>query len=140
MGALLRRILPFLTLVVIGVVVYDAWIFYSRSQRSQQIEQKRADQESEDAQRALDRMGGTDLKILNFYAAPGVIERGKTARICYSVVNAKSVRIDPPVKQLYPALTYCWDVAPKSTTEYKLSADDGAGHSKTSNLVIQVKP
>lgn len=140
MGPLLRRILPFLTLVVIGVVAYDAWVFYSRSQRSRQVDQKRADQEAEDAQRSLDRMGGADLKILNFYAAPGVIERGKAARICYSVVNAQSVRIDPPVKQLYPALTYCWDVAPTHTTEYKLSANDGAGHSTTSHLVIEVKP
>ena len=137
-GALVRRVLPFLSILVAVVLVYDAWVFYSRHQRAQQIEQERAEKQAEDAQRVINRMGGNDLKILNFYAAPPVIHSGQTARLCYSVVNAKEVRVEPAVKDLYPALSYCWDVSPRGRTEYRLIAGDGAGHTVTAQAVIDV--
>jgi len=33
------------------------------------------------------------VRILQFYASTGMVTPGQTARICYSVENAKSVRI-----------------------------------------------
>lgn len=137
-GTLLRRVLPFLSILVAVVLLYDAWVFYSRHRRAGQFEQQRTEQQAEDAQRALNRMGGTQLKILSFYAAPPAIRSGQTARLCYGVVNAKTVRVQPAVKDLYPALSYCWEVSPRRRTDYRLTAWDGAGHAVSAHAVIEV--
>lgn len=137
--AYLRRILPYLTAAVVLALVYDAWVFYSRWDRARQAEQQRAQKEAEDAQRILKQIGGADLKILGFYADPPVIAAGQKARLCYSVVNAKRVRIEPAVKELYPALSYCWDVSPRRRTEYRLIAEDGAGHRVNATTGIDVQ-
>src|ERR1035438_6353418 len=47
--------------------------------------------------------GGTGLKILQFYAREGTITEDQGTVICYGVLNAKSVRIEPPVEGVYPA-------------------------------------
>ena len=134
--AKLRRILPFLWLVVLLVVLYDAWVFYSRRERAQEAEQSLAAKESAEAKRTLDLIG--HLQILNFYAAPRVVPRGKTARLCYSVVDAKSVHIEPPVEGVYPALSRCIEVTPKRDTEYTLFASDDAGHTVSQKITLKV--
>jgi hypothetical protein len=134
----IRRVLPFLSLAVLLVALYDAWVFYSRRERAREVEQKRAEKESADARRTLDLIG--QLKILNFYAAPPVIERGRAARLCYSVVDAKTVRIDPEVKGVYPALSHCVEIFPKKDTEYTLFAADEAGHTVSQKFTIKVSP
>jgi hypothetical protein len=50
------------------------------------------------------------------------------------------VRIEPEVGDLHPALSYCLEVAPRKETEYKLTAEDGAGHTATASLAIKVVP
>jgi hypothetical protein len=85
-------------------------------------------------------MGGTELKILNWYVSPPTIRRGAKANLCYSVVGAKIVRMDPAVKELYPAFSHCIQVSPRSNTEYKLFAEDGAGHTVTANSTLTVIP
>lgn len=136
--AYFRRALPFLSIAVLIVLAYDAWVFYSRWDRVRQAERERADKEAAAARHTLDLLGGGDLKILNFYASPGVIRRGKEASICYSVVSAKKVRMEPEVEPLYPALSYCFKVSPRKDTEYKLFVEDGAGHTATASLAIKV--
>jgi hypothetical protein len=46
--------------------------------------------------------------------------------------------MEPAVAELHPAITDCLEVAPRQDTEYKLIAEDGAGHTATANLAIQV--
>jgi hypothetical protein len=125
-----------LWLVVLLVVLYDAWVFYSRRERAHDAEQKRTEKESAEAKRTLELLGR--LQILNFYSAPPVIPPGKTARLCYSVIDAKSVRIEPPVEGVYPALSRCVEVAPKRDTEYTLIASDEAGHTVSQKIAIKV--
>jgi len=84
-------------------------------------------------------LGGGQLKILNFYASPATIRRGERASICYGVFGAKSVRIEPPVESLHPAVSYCWQVSPSRSTEYTLVAEDGSGHSVKQSFVLPVK-
>lgn len=134
--AKIRRILPFLSLLVLAVALYDAWVFYSRRQHTQEIEQKRAEKESADAQRTLELIGR--LKILSFYAVPPVVERGKATRLCYSVVDAKTVRVEPAVDGVYPALSHCVEVSPKKDTEYTLFASDEAGHTISQKFTLKV--
>lgn len=82
-------------------------------------------------------LGGGSLKILNFYG-PKTIRRGEQGLICYGVYGAKSVRIEPPVEKLHPAVAHCLEVSPSATTTYKLVAEDGAGHTATEELTIQI--
>ena len=135
-----RRSLPFLAVAVFLTLVYDGWVFYSRWDRTREAEKARAEKEAADAQHTIEELGGSELKITGFYAVPGTIQRGKDARLCYGVVNAKTVRIEPAVKDLYPALSFCWDVSPRRTTGYRLFADDGAGHNASAQTVVQVRP
>ena len=137
---MLRRILPFLTLALVAGALYDSWIFYSRSQATREAERARAEKEARSARQTIDQLGGGGLKILNFYASPAIIKRGEKSRLCYSVFGAKAVRLEPPVQELHPALSYCFDVSPLKSTEYKLLADDGAGSTAQQSLMVKVTP
>lgn len=117
---------------------YDGWIFYGRWRYAQDASNAEAAKQAEDARRISDALGGDRLKILDFYASPQSIHAGQAATICYGVNAAKSVRIEPPVEQLYPAVSHCFQVAPRSDTEYKLIVADHSGHILTQSLAIQV--
>jgi hypothetical protein len=136
--AKLRRVLPFLSLAVLAVVLYDAWVFYARRERVREVERQRAEKESAEARRTLELIGG--FRILDLYAAPAAIQRGKSARLCYSVVGAKSVRTEPEVEGVYPAFSHCVEISPKQDTVYTLFAEDEAGHSINKNVTVQVLP
>ena len=49
--------------------------------------------EAQADKRIVNRLGGGKLKILAFWAEPGVVRRGERALVCYGVASAKSVRI-----------------------------------------------
>lgn len=121
-----------------AVVLYDAWVFYSRRESARQVDRQRAEKESAEARRTLELIGG--LRILDLYAAPGAIQRGQVARLCYSVVGAKTVRLEPPAEGVYPAFSHCVEIAPKQDTVYTLFAEDEAGHSINKNVSVQVLP
>jgi len=70
---------------------------------------------------------GTKLKIQSFYAEKGVLARGEKTLLCYAVVNATKVQIDPPVGEVWPSLSRCIEIAPGKTTRYTLTAEDGKG-------------
>ncbi len=82
---------------------------------------------------------GSAVKILQFYASPGELVEGDKAILCYGVVNARAVRIDPPVEDLAPSLNRCIEVAPEQDTRYTLTAEGAAGP-VTESFVIRVKP
>jgi hypothetical protein len=138
--SLLRRTLPFLTIALLAALAYDAWVFYSRWSYARQVERSHQEKEAVDARKALDILGGGSLKILSFYATPGAIRRGDQARLCFGEIGAQSVRLEPAIEALHPALSYCLQVSPTKNTEYKLIAEDGAGHSATSTVTIRVIP
>jgi hypothetical protein len=138
--ALLRKSLPFLTAGIIAAVAYDGWLFYSRWRDAREAERERREMEADAARRTIEMLGGGRLKILHFLASPGVIRRGEHANICYGVYGAKSLRIEPPVEVLHPAVARCLQVTPSTTTEYKLVAEDGMGHTASQSLVLRVVP
>ncbi len=84
--------------------------------------------------------GGSGVRILNFYASAGAPAAGEPALLCYGVINASSVRMDPPVAGVYPTLSKCVEVRPEKDTRYMLTAKDAAGHSVSASLVLPVKP
>jgi hypothetical protein len=139
-AALLRRSLPYLTVVIVIVLVYDGSIFYGRWRYARDARKAETIQEAQDVRRTVDALGGDRLKILDFYASPPTVRLGEKSLICYGVNAAESVRLDPPVEQLHPAVSHCFEVAPRRDTEYKLTIADRAGHTLTQSLTIQVTP
>ena len=123
-------------MALLAVLLYDAWVFYSRRQASHEAQQQRSQKEAADAKRTLELLG--HLKIQNFYASPPVIEHGRSTRLCYSVVDAKTLRVDPPVGDVYPALSHCVEISPQRDTEYTLTATDEAGHSISEKAAVKV--
>lgn len=134
----LRRIVPLLGILLATGIVYDGAIFYSRWIRNRQAEQARAEKEIDHAQKTIDALGGGGLRIVSFYAAPRAIPRGAHTTVCYGVTGAKIVRIDPAIAEVWPALSRCLNASPRRDTEYKLVAEDGAGHSVTQSFVVKV--
>jgi hypothetical protein len=128
-------------LIVLG---YTAFVFWSRWQENQDIAAKekaaQAGKLRDDAAKSFEVLGGADFKIVSFYAMPGTIHRGDSVDMCYGVSNAKSVKLDPPdVANMFPSLDRCVKVAPKKTTTYTFTADDGKGNTKTAQLTIEVQ-
>lgn len=84
--------------------------------------------------------GGSALKITQFLARDAVIVEDQTTVLCYGVLNAKSVRIEPPVGDIYPALNRCVDVSPQHDTKYTLTAEGNDGKTATAEFTLAVKP
>lgn len=137
---LLRRALPFVSVAVFAALAYDGWIFYSRWRGARDAQRARREEEIRQARESVELFGGTNFRIISFYAVPAAIRRGGRARICYGVYGAKSVRLEPPVGKLSPAPSYCFEVAPRKDTEYKLIAEDGAGHTASQSATVKVAP
>jgi hypothetical protein len=137
-STLLRRALPYLTIAIVLAGIYDGWIFYGRWRYARDATKEQAAKQAEDARRISDALGGDRLKILDFYASTPTIHAGQPATICYGVNAAATVRLDPPVEQLYPAVSHCFQVTPRRDTEYKLIVADRAGHVLTQSLTVQV--
>src|ERR1044071_7066781 len=71
--------------------------------------------------------GGDSVKILQFYAEEGSVVEGGRTLICYGVVNAKSVRIEPAIAQLAPSLNRCVPATLERQTRYTLTAEGNDG-------------
>jgi hypothetical protein len=84
--------------------------------------------------------GGSAVKILQFYARDGVITDDQSTIICYGVVNAKSLRMDPPAEGVYPALNKCIEVSPHHDTKYTLTAVGNDSQIATAQFTLTVKP
>jgi hypothetical protein len=132
------------TSIAIGIaLLYVGWVFYSRWAENRDLEQRAAQEEAE-KQREEDRttveqMGGKELAIQNFYAAPGVIRRGESTKLCYGVANAKKVRLEPQSNPVWPSFARCVDVSPTATTTYTLTIEDAAGNTKSQTLEVKVE-
>jgi hypothetical protein len=136
----LAAVLPYTTVAVIIAALYVAWTFYSRHEANVKAEQELAARQAEHTQReARAIFGSGGLSFRTWSADKAVVRPGETAHICYGIVDAKSVRIDPPVEQLKPSYLHCLEVAPKQTTTYKITAEDARGHTASEQLTIQVR-
>lgn len=135
----LQRIPVIMPIVVLIAALYAGWIFYSRWNAAHEAKRAAAAQEVERIRKEVELNGGSELKITALYASSGVVRRGQALQLCYGVVNAKNVAFDPPIPDVWPSMSRCVDVAPKKSTTYTLTADDGAGHSEKAQLSIEVK-
>lgn len=141
---LAHRILRYTWIAVAIAAIYAVAVIAYRWQQNSDYqartkEQAAAAQRQED-QQSLDTLGGSEFKIVSFYAMPGDIHRGDSTQLCYGVANAQSVTIRPDTgRQTWPSLTRCIDVVPKKTTTYILTAKDAHGKTQTASLTINVR-
>jgi hypothetical protein len=84
--------------------------------------------------------GGTALRIIQFYSPNGDLMEGDSTVICYGELNAKSVRIEPPVEGTGVALNRCVSVAPQDDTRYTLIAEGHDGSIASESFVIRTHP
>jgi len=125
--------------VFVAVIGYVAWVFWSRAQTTQAVEERAAEERRERDVQTVEGMGGNRFEILWFYALPGLIHRGDSTDLCYGVSNAKSVTLDPESGGVWPAYRRCLSVSPKKTTTYTLTATDADGHTKTATVTVEVR-
>ena len=92
------------------------WVWLVRHDgrlRMEDATQARRGAELPDSQRTMASVG-----ITQFYARSGEVTAGDPNLICYGVRNATSVRIEPPVENLAPAVNRCFFVEPQQDTTY----------------------
>lgn len=138
-----RNPLLYTSTLLFIAAVYVGGTFYVRREDNREIEQRAADaaaaqKRTEDA-RTFETLGGSEFKILNFYAMPPVVHSGEPVQLCYGVSNAKTVKLEPQTNAVWPSVSRCVEVAPKKTTDYTLTAEDGNGNSKASTVTVQVR-
>ncbi len=134
----LRKILPYTTVALIIAALWVGYTFYSRHDQENRAEAKAVAEEAKADRDSIDKIGGGDLKILNFYASPPAVSRGNLVHLCYGVAFAKSVTIEPATEAVWPSLSKCVDIKPSKTTQYTLTAKDANGKEAKQTVEVTV--
>jgi hypothetical protein len=143
MWNLLKRVEIPLKVTAVIALVYLGYVFLSRRSSSQQWAETHKPVVDTAREAKFDAAyGGTQVKITQFFAREGAITEGQETVVCYGVVNAKSVKIEPPIGTVYPALNNCISVSPRHDTKYTLTAEGADGHIATAdfNLAVGAAP
>jgi hypothetical protein len=125
------------TLVVFAIALaYVGFRIYQRGAEDAAFQKQRAEERRE---KPLPEIYKSEkLEILGFYVSPRRITRGDKASLCYGVLNAKSLSIEPSVGELSPSMSRCASVSPAKTTTYTFKALDAAGAEKTAEATLTV--
>jgi hypothetical protein len=135
----LRRILPYTAIAIALAAIYSGATLYSRYTDARDADQRAKAREAATNEKIVKMFGGDDLTILSFAAEPGLIAPGEKVEMCYGVSNAATVKIEPDAPPLKPAVTHCFEIRPRKTTRYTLTAADAQGHHKEGSLTIRVE-
>jgi hypothetical protein len=136
----LRQLKGFLRVALTIAIAYVAWVFIGRythpPRRVVQIDEGKGAREAEWER----TYGGNSVKILQFYASESSATQGSKSLICYGVLNAKSVRIEPLRDVVSPSLNRCVEIAPTKDTRYTLTAEGNDGLTVSESFILGVKP
>ena len=128
--------------IAISAVV-AGWTLISRWEENRGIETRAKEAQTkkqrEQDRATLEQMGGKELTVLGFYAIPGEVRRGQAVQICYSVANAKTVKLEPQSNPVWPSYSRCVDITPIKSTTYTLTIADASGNTKTQTLEVKVR-
>jgi hypothetical protein len=127
----------FLKVLLVAAAAYVAWIFLSRQAATRRWVQQHEKPAVENPLFAKTYLGN-EVKILQFYARDGNMTEGTNTVICYGVVNAKSVKIEPPVDGVGVSINRCVETAPGRDTHYTLSAEGADGAIVSESLDLRV--
>jgi len=132
-----RGTAPFVIVAIAVSVLFLGWVLLSRGPAASQI----AAPATAASQRVADTVayyGNGQLKVLSFYASPVEVRRGSRALVCYGVSNASAVRIEPALGETWPSTSRCVEVTATKDTEYKMTAQDSAGHEEVRTVSLKV--
>jgi hypothetical protein len=129
-----------LRVAAVLAVAYLGYVFLARHSSGRRWANGQGNTQAARTGQFEDTYGGTALKILQFYARDGTILEDQSTVICYGVLNARSVRIDPPVEDVQVALNKCVTVQPEHDTRYTLTAEGNDGQTLTASFTLAVKP
>lgn len=138
----MRTVTRIAAVVLAAALIYVLWVFWSRAQQNRRFQQRAAQQAAQQKardQQTYEGMGGNSFAILSFFANPPSVKPGEESELCYSVSNAKSVSIVPPVGDVWPAFDRCVSVRPQRTTTYTITIADAAGHTKSTTTKLEVR-
>jgi hypothetical protein len=119
-------------------IAYLAWTFAGRALSNSRWASRIRPDDGRSAEFAR-VYGGTDVKILQFYARDGNMVEGTKSVICYGVLNAKSVRIEPKLEGVSPSLNRCVEVYAEKETRYTLTAVGSDGREVSESFVLGVR-
>lgn len=133
-----KSFVRWLWLAVLLAGLYTAWVLWSRRASTAAIEQAAEEKRTDADRKIIDNLGGSEMKILAFYANPGVVKRGERGLLCYGVSNVKTVRIELGPDNLSPSLSRCAEIRPEKTTIYTLKAKDEKGREVSQSVEVKV--
>ena len=122
-----RHVQVALRVMVAVAVAYAGWTFLSRALSEYRLRRYVDAEQTRRNAEFLRVYGGTAVKILQFYSRDFKVTEGTNSVICYGVINAKSVRMEPPAEGVTPSLNKCVEVAPTKETRYTLIAEGSDG-------------
>jgi len=135
----MKKILRWMWIPVVLAFGYSGWVVYERRASSREIAEEAERKHVEADRQVIEKLGSGQLKILMFYANPPVVKRGEKGLLCYGVSNAASVRIEPNLPGVGPALSRCVEAEPKTNTEYTLVAKGSDGSEVSGKVEVVVK-
>lgn len=124
-------------IVLAAVLIYIGFVVVNRWWDQRAFDAREAAREK--AGRLPPELATSELKVLQFYGSPPLVAAGEQALLCYGVLNATKVRVEPGAIELGPSLSRCFQVAPKRTTEYTLTASDARGRQQTAAVTLTVR-
>jgi hypothetical protein len=137
----LAVLLPYTTVGVLLAALYVAWTFYSRHESTRKAEEAAQMEKERARKRVVDQVYGSgEVRFSIFSAGSAAVRRGERTQLCYGVVNANTVKIEPSVgEELKPTYRHCIEIRPPKTTTYTITASNEKGESKSESLTVQVR-
>jgi hypothetical protein len=131
MGGGLVRTISWLVTLVLAVALFLrlGWVYFERHREVETPPERVAYVPKE--------LDTRDLKILNFYS-PSLAVRGEPQTICYGVLNAVSVKLDPPLADVTPSLNRCVEVVLHKETQLTLTATGRQGETTEVTFLLGV--
>ncbi len=83
-------------------------------------------------------LSGSEVRILSLHTSQ-IPERGRPFTLCYGVLNAARVTLDPPLAELTPSISRCVEAVIHRRTTVTLTAFDKAGKSVSASIDIPVR-
>jgi hypothetical protein len=134
----LKKTLRWSWILVLIAAIYSGAKIYMRARENRALEQAAVRQEAAEDRKVVDQLGGGAMKVLVFYANPPAIARGAKTLLCYGVASAQTVRIEPHVRDIKPALSECIEAHPTATTQYTFTATDNHGKVESRTATVTV--
>jgi hypothetical protein len=135
----LQTLTRFATVGIVLAVLYVGWTMYSRHASDERAAQELAAKQEAARQRQAHLIFGSgEVKIVSYSVDKASLARGDSADLCYGVINATKVTLEPPVEPVKPSAYHCMTVAPRATTVYKLTASNDRGQAKSLSVTVRV--